>query len=519
VPQAEVQRRPHSSQAISLGAPPCDAKTHLSLLLDAAEGDLIEIRAGRGSRWASRYFTDAETAVSHARDLESGAWHVHVSVQPRKRGTTRPGRADDVSAVVWFALDVDAHDDPTLAAPRRDRALEVAADLGLPAPTYVVASGRGHWLWWRLARTAATLATHDKLRALTRAFAARCDGIDTACTDLPRVARLAGLTRPDGMHTSIAFTAPNNTLDLDAVTLPPDSTILDDVSTPHIIGKHKAGFRDPSPHLVSGRTAAVNALSRTRKVKAVTSQHGLVHRYSGACLVCGAKRPDGSTGSTRTGWVTPMGGLRCFRPTCPAHTRAVPLRVWGAWVGAPYQQEDSHAAERARAATRRTTRDGAVNLLERLFDSLDCAGAALALLSSKILRLTDGIGGDRTLPGLPPIQGAREVLEDLAIGRPTLESALLATASDRTTRRMSDDATADNTRVFDFHRTEKGRRGGFKLAEKTPGAARKALALLYRIIAWLIHAGMMAPIHTAKATPSPSPRPRIWRMVPAKDPP
>jgi len=101
---------------------------------------MIEVRQSSGQQ---RFFDDAQEAARHAQELAASRERIWYGVAPRVPGSTR-GRASDCYTPRCFFADLDNF--PTW---NEEAVQELLSSVGLPDPSYVVASGGGHHLYWR----------------------------------------------------------------------------------------------------------------------------------------------------------------------------------------------------------------------------------------------------------------------------------------------------------------------------------------------------------------------------------
>jgi hypothetical protein len=129
------------------------------------------------------------------------AYNVYFGPNPLKRLLHRKATKDDVASVIWLWADLDPPKNATaeeLEAWRTKMRQQLRERLpsGLPAPTWIIDSGRGFWLFWRLREPfpadgkdgPATIRIEAYGHMIEQAFAPYCDN----CRNIDRIARLPG---------------------------------------------------------------------------------------------------------------------------------------------------------------------------------------------------------------------------------------------------------------------------------------------------------------------------------------
>lgn len=529
------------------GRAKADRAIHLATLAaHAPDCAVTEVRGRRERSWTPRSVPaeDVDTACDIAEELTGGGWEAFVGVQPRVRagtGANGCGRWADIDELRWLAVEIDRHE-ARAAIPNED-AVALAAQLdarasalGLPPARLLVASGRGVWAWYAIAPgLRATRTGCALLAAAGRAFVGPLQGGDPKVFDPARIARLAGGRRwdlPGAPHTSVlAHRSGVPCIEHDALRALASGVVVAAPTPSRSFWPLKRGEemrssvenahgrrhssplppRLPSPHLAAGVARVLDALRRDgRSVRAGMTPGGAVHRVGGPCPCCRGLRADGTQGSLGSAWVSPWGGLGCWRPVCDASRRPIPLRVWGAWVGAAYMPERRAAGA---AQARDEAREAAEGWLTAFAGAVGAWGPQIAVMLRLVLRRVGGSARTRT--GAP--QGAPpEVWAILANGH---EAAVLAGSSERTAYRIAEGVSLDDTAAWGWSRVRAGRRGGMLAQETKAGAWGRALRLLGALLRWSVRAAGRFAALAPRSEPEEAPAgARRWVMVPAFEP-
>ena len=188
---------PPHLRVVGAPAPTCD---FLRIFHGDRDWPLSAInRATKDAQFA--YFPKSDT-----RDADVLAWaakwnlakyDVYFSINPVKPGRSSKAAKEDVLAVEWLQADCD----PPGTLPPADLDVWRAGKLaelragkeGVPAPTMIVDSGRGFWLFWKLNR-AVPVDGRGPMTAAVESYARGVGALYGAdhCFNIDRIARLPG---------------------------------------------------------------------------------------------------------------------------------------------------------------------------------------------------------------------------------------------------------------------------------------------------------------------------------------
>jgi hypothetical protein len=188
--------------AVNVAVNIIDAITFLELFLGDAPWPLVAINDQNVKAYTfpnspERGSIAAEWIGRHNR----GGYNVYFAPNPLKRLLHRKATKDDVSSADWLWVDLDPPKNATaeeLKTWRTKIRLQLREPLpcGLPPPTWIIDSGRGFWIFWRL-KTPFPVdgkdGRHTTLieaygRIIEQAFAPWTDN----CRNIDRIARLPG---------------------------------------------------------------------------------------------------------------------------------------------------------------------------------------------------------------------------------------------------------------------------------------------------------------------------------------
>jgi hypothetical protein len=127
--------------------------------------------------------------------------NVYFASNPLKRNLNKKAEKDDVAAAAWLWADLDPPRNATpeeLAAWRDKTRKEITGALpcGLKTPTWIIDSGRGFWLFWRLRWPVPVDGNNGRATATVEAYGLEIEKAfkpwTDNCRNIDRIARLPG---------------------------------------------------------------------------------------------------------------------------------------------------------------------------------------------------------------------------------------------------------------------------------------------------------------------------------------
>ena len=186
---------PPHLRVVGAPIPACD---FLRLFRGAQPWQLGAInRVTKDPKW--RAFPAGDTrdvdALAWAAQWNADKYDIYFCINPTRQPIHSKPAKEDIAAAEWLASDLDPPGDlppEDLDVWRAGKMVEIREKPG-PAPTLIVDSGRGFWLFWRLAEPAQV----DGRGPLTAAVESYSKGIGAvygadACFNIDRIARLPG---------------------------------------------------------------------------------------------------------------------------------------------------------------------------------------------------------------------------------------------------------------------------------------------------------------------------------------
>ena len=218
-------------------------------------------------------------ALAWAAKWNSAKYDIYFSINPTKRTIHTKASKDDISSAEWIGADLDPPNPLTpddLEVWRAGKLVEIKEGPHPLTPTVVVDSGRGFWLFWKLAGRAAV----DGRGPLTAAVESYSKGIGAvygadACFNIDRIARLPGFINHktgkqaavlsldlDQTHSLQSFPpAPMRQKDAEAVSVRPE--LVDDETARAAVVAYLAKA-EPAIEGSGGRKLALDVLQRCK---------------------------------------------------------------------------------------------------------------------------------------------------------------------------------------------------------------------------------------------------------------